>query len=90
MTTMDKHIELLKALAEKTTLLQQVQRINIEQKRAPHFRTYCAVGKPMTTEATRAIEDLAEGLTLTANVFRAGGQVNAITFVDFDEQGGQQ
>lgn len=86
MDTIDKHVVLMKTLAEKTTLLQVADRINIEQKRPPHFRTYVGIGKTMTKEAIRQVEDIADELTLTANVFRVADRVSAITFVDVDEQ----
>lgn len=86
MHTIDKHTALMAALTENTTLLQTCQRISIEQKYPPYFRTYIAVGKPMSKEELRKVEDLAEGVTLHANAFHAGSNVNAITFVDMDEK----
>lgn len=85
MDTMDKHVALIGALSKRTTLLQLAERVNIESKRPPHFRTFVSVGKDLTKEATREIEDIAEEHALTANVFRVGGRVNAVTFVDLDE-----
>ena len=90
MHTVDKHMSLLRELSVKTTVLQLCERIQIEQKRPPHFRTYVAIGRDMEVDDVREVEDLAESLTLTANVFRVGNRVNAITFVDVDEQAGQQ
>lgn len=85
MNTMDKHLALMGALGEKTTLLQTCKRVNIEQKYPPYFRTFVAVQRDMTKDELRAIEDIAEQHTLNANAFRAGTTISAITFTDMDE-----
>jgi len=86
MHPIEKHTALLKELMEKTSLLQTCQRVSIEQKFPPFFRTYVAIGSPMDKAKVREIEDIAESLTLHANPFYAGPNVNAITFTDMDEQ----
>ena len=86
MNTIDKHTALLKALADKTTLLQRCQRFTCEQKFAPYFRTFVAMDQPMDKAELDSIEHLATELALDMNAFKAGGKVSAITFVDYDEK----
>lgn len=86
MNTIDKHTVLIKDLAEKTTLLQQAERISIEQKHKPWFRTFIACGFAMSKEEVRKVEDVAEALTLHCNPHYAGGKLSSISFTDMDEK----
>ncbi len=86
MQTSVKHTALITALAARTTLLQKMQRLTVEQKNPPHFRTFVAVGREMTKDELDTIEAIATEHLLDCNPFRAGGKVSTITFVDMDER----
>lgn len=86
MNTIDKHVALVKALADKTTLLQRCQRFTVEQKFAPYFRTFVAMGSKMERDELNQLDDLATEHGLLCNPFRTPEGVSAITFVDMDEK----
>lgn len=86
MNTIDKHTALLKALADKTTLLQRCQRFTCEQKFPPYFRTFIAMGSKMEKKELDELDALAEEHALLCNPFRTPDGVSAITFVDYDEK----
>lgn len=86
MHTIDKHTALMKALAERCTVLQTCKRINIEQKYPPHYRTFIAIQATMSREDLNKLEDIATEHLLECNVFKAGGMVSTVTFVDMDER----
>lgn len=86
MNTFAKHVALVKALADKTTLLQRCQRFTVEQKFAPYFRTFVAMGSKMERDELNQLDDLATEHGLLCNPFRTPEGVSAITFVDMDEK----
>jgi hypothetical protein len=85
MGTIDKHLALQQALSKDTTLMARAKRINTEQKYPPHFRTFIAIGAPMTKDELRQIEDIAEAHGLLCNPFRTADVVTSITFADTEE-----
>lgn len=86
MNTIDKHTALVQELAAKTTLLNRAERISIEQKHKPYFRTFIACGFEMSKEDVRKVEDIAEALTLHCNPHFAGGKLSSMSFTDMDEK----
>lgn len=86
MNTIDKHVELMKQLGEHTTVLQRCERVSIEQKFKPYFRTFIAMGQKMDAAELQKLADLAESLTMDFNPFKAGGVVSTMTFADMDEK----
>jgi hypothetical protein len=85
MNTIDKHLALQVALSSRTTLMSRAKRINTEQKYPPHFRTFIAIGAPMSKDELRSIEDIAEEHGLLCNPFRTADVVTSITFADTEE-----
>lgn len=86
MNTIDKHTALMNALTQRTTLLQRCQRVTIEQKFQPYFRTFVAMGSKMERQELNDLEDIATEHGLLCNPFRTPEGVSAITFVDMDEK----
>lgn len=86
MNTIDKHTAFLTALANKTTVLQRCQRLTVEQKFPPYFRTFVAMGSKMEKPELAELDTLAEEHSLLMNPFRTPEGVSAITFVDMAEK----
>ncbi len=86
MNTIDKHTALIGTLAAKTNVLARAQRISIEMKYPPTYRTFVLVDAPMTAEDLANIDTIATEHGCDTNAFKAGGKVSTITFVDMDEK----
>lgn len=86
MSTLDKHLEFVKALHNASPIVAASGRISIEQKFHPYFRTFILIGRAMEREELNKVEDIATTHGLNANPFRAGSEVTSITFTDTQEQ----
>lgn len=85
MQTIDKHIAFLTKLASTSTILSRCQRFTVEQKVAPFYRTFVALGITMERDELNKLEDLAAEHGLNCNPFRAGSVVSTVTFTDMEE-----
>lgn len=86
MSTISKHLSFIAALDAAGDTVQRSGRISIEQKYAPHYRTFVLVGRDISREQLNSIDDVAVAHGLNMNPFRAGTDVTSITFTDREEQ----
>jgi len=80
-----KHLQLLDTIGSESSILDYAERVTLERKYPPFYRTYIAFHTGPDKELVSSLDEIAVSLALDCNVFRTGGKVTSITFVDADE-----
>lgn len=86
MDSLNKQVELLKALHEKKCLVPNAGRMELKPDRNGYWRLYFGLNSQPSKEDLQAAEDLATQHSCVCNPFRKGAGISAVTFIDLEEK----